>query len=78
MWALPTRAIRSIAGAAERGASVASGAATKPGEASGGLLLPGAPRAPPEDLNPQDFRREVYRTALRSEADFFSEVIVRI
>ena len=47
------------------------------GEDSEGLLLPGAPRAPPWDLNPKDFRREVYRTALRGETDFFSEVIVR-
>ncbi len=28
-------------------------------------------------LRHQDFRHEVYRTALRSETDFLSEVIVR-
>ena len=48
------------------------------GEKSWGLLLPGAPRAPPEDLNPPDFMSDVYRTALRGQADFLSEVIVRI
>ena len=34
-------------------------------------------RAPPEDLNPQDLSHEINRTALRGEADFSSEVIVR-
>jgi len=44
---------------------------------SAGILLPGSRQAPPEDLNPQDLSHEINRTALRGEADFSSEVIVR-
>ena len=44
---------------------------------SAGILLPGSRQAPPEDLNPRDLSHEINRTALRGEADFSSEVIVR-
>jgi len=46
-------------------------------EENAGILLPGSRQAPPEDLNPRDLSHEINRTALRGEADFSSEVIVR-